>query len=554
MLARSIFAAGLLLVLGVQALPGTIPTSNHDTGVWSGSDSDSGYGSGSDSGHWSDSDSGYYSDSDSDYDSDSGSDYYSDSESGYRSDSDDSAYSSDTDWSYYSDSSWDSGSDVSDVSDDNDDSDEGDDSDDSDNSDDGSGGGGQPGSGGGRDNSDHDPGSHNATFEALLAAAVLEYADDPLFFEAQRLADPSFGPVPGQDPLFSSYMGLDPPWPGNITHPILPTVPGPPHPDDRTWQNLLSAEWIIFSFYQTAVTTFPASSFAAYPPTTFSRLLEIRNNEAGHLRLFQSQISPSSIKPGACRYNFPFTSPSAFMALMTVLEISSMAFLTGLVQQPTNPAGRGAMLAIAETETRHEVWALMDVWRTNPFAGPIDTVFPYADEILGSTSSFIVPGSCPGLNPEYPTPNLRLPALSAGGETVSLAPGSRISLEFGEGPNQPRFEEGRDYFAVFFHGMGNVSIPLQTRGWPEEKIWVTIAGEFENKGVVVAVVADQEGAPTKESLVAGPAVILEQPGEVGLALLVGEGKGKGKGKGKGTGKGKGGRPPGAGGMGRGPAS
>ncbi|KAK0746892.1 hypothetical protein B0T18DRAFT_412733 [Schizothecium vesticola] len=198
-----------------------------------------------------------------------------------------------------------------------------------------------------------------------------------------------------------------------------------------------------------------------------------------------------------------------------------MAFLTGLVQQPTSSSGRGAMLAIAETETRHEVWALMDLWHTNPFAGPSDTVFPYADEMLDSTSAFVVPGSCPGLNPAYPTPRRGLPALSAGEGTVSLAPGSRISLEFGEG-RQPVFEAGRGYFAVFFHGMGNVSVPLETRGWPGESIWVTIPAEFESKGVVVAVVADEAGAPTKESLVAGPAVILEQPGELGMALLKGE--------------------------------
>src|SRR5213078_2156974 len=60
-------------------------------------------------------------------------------------------------------------------------------------------------------------------YDTIFATAALEYADDPLFAEAQVLADPAFGPAPGQTELFNSYSGITSPWPGNITHPILPT-------------------------------------------------------------------------------------------------------------------------------------------------------------------------------------------------------------------------------------------------------------------------------------------------------------------------------------------
>ncbi|KAK3991106.1 hypothetical protein QBC44DRAFT_349492 [Cladorrhinum sp. PSN332] len=345
--------------------------------------------------------------------------------------------------------------------------------------------------------------------------------------EAQKLADPTYGAIPGESDLYNYYWGTDRPFPGNITDPIFPTRHGPPGVDDWTWQNLLSAEWLIFEFYQQGIEAFGSEDFvkAGMPNTTYRRLMEIRNNEAGHLRIFQNQISPTSIKPGRCRYQFPFTEPVGYLALMTVLEISSMAFLTGLVQQPQISMGKGAMLAIAEVETRHETWVLIDIWKANPFGGPADTIFPYANEVLDSTNAFIVPGSCPPENPEFPHPRQRLPGLSAGKDTTSLTPGSNISLHFPNPQNQPRFNSYAQYYAVFFHGVMNVSVPIDTKGWPGREIWVTIPAGFETKGVIVACIADRFGAPSKESVVAGPAVILEQPAKLATALLKG-GKGE----------------------------
>ncbi|KAK4209998.1 hypothetical protein QBC37DRAFT_323017 [Rhypophila decipiens] len=358
---------------------------------------------------------------------------------------------------------------------------------------------------------------------AATATPLYPFRFSPEYAEAQKLADPTYGPIPGESDIYNTYWGLDRPFPGNISGPIFPTECGPPGVDDWTWQNLLSAEWLIFEFYQQGVERFSPEDFVAagLPETTHRRLLEIRNNEAGHLRIFQNQISPTSVKPGSCKYAFPFTEPIGYLALMTVLEISSMAFLTGLVQQPEIAAGRGAMLAIAEVETRHEVWALMDIWKANPFGGPSDTIFPYANEVLDSTNAFIVPGSCPPENPEFPHPRQRLPGLSAGKDTASLTPGSKISLDFPDPNNQPIFNNHTVYYAVFFHGVLNVSVPIDTSKWPQEEMWVTIPEAFETKGVIVACVADLPGAPTKENIVAGPAVILEQPAKLATALLHG---------------------------------
>ncbi|KAK4031992.1 hypothetical protein C8A01DRAFT_51110 [Parachaetomium inaequale] len=363
-----------------------------------------------------------------------------------------------------------------------------------------------------------------ATLVALGAATDPPSRVPPHYSgEAQKLADPNYGPIPGQSDLYSSYWGVERPFPGNLPDPVFPTEDGPPAEDDYTWQNLLSAEWIIFEFYQQGIERFTDEDFAriGMPNNTRLRLMEIRNNEAGHLRIFQNQISPTSIKPGRCKYMFPLENPRSYLIYMTVIEISSMAFLTGLVQEARKDWNQGLMAAISQTETRHEVWALMDLWKQNPFGGPSDTVFPYANQILYSTHNLVIPGSCPPENPEYPHPLQRLPALTATPDTESLGPGATITLAFSDKDNQPEFDPDTQYYAVFFHSVLNISVPLDTRGFPERPITVTIPAAFEPRGVIVALVADEAGAPTKESVVAGPSVMLEQPVELGPELLRG---------------------------------
>jgi hypothetical protein len=40
------------------------------------------------------------------------------------------------------------------------------------------------------------------------------------------LRNPSFGPIPGEDPSYSDYLGVAPPFPGNLSRPILNTTSG----------------------------------------------------------------------------------------------------------------------------------------------------------------------------------------------------------------------------------------------------------------------------------------------------------------------------------------
>ncbi|KAK8064331.1 hypothetical protein PG994_006969 [Apiospora phragmitis] len=255
--------------------------------------------------------------------------------------------------------------------------------------------------------------------------------------------------------------------------------------DDVLWQNILAAEWIIWSFYDAGVHAFNSSSFTelGLPNTTYQRVTDIRDNEAGHLRIFQGEISSGSVQPGPCEYNFPFDSdPTTFLALSTLIE------------------------------------SLLDVWTASPFSGPSDTVFPYPNEILDVTNRFVVPGSCPPANPVFPNPSQYLPKAGVAAGTESVAVGATVQLNFTEPDNQPRFAAAAQYYAVFYHAIEIVSLPLRTDNSPAEPINVTIPLQFSPEGVVIMVIADAEGAPHLDSVVADPVIFLQQPAALGTQV------------------------------------
>lgn len=177
-----------------------------------------------------------------------------------------------------------------------------------------------------------------------------------LFVTSAVVAAPaSQHPVPGLSNYYSNYRGKAPPYPGNETDPIFPRQTELRHQMIYSIKICCLQNGAIFEFYQQGVEMFNATSFTTLglPNTTYDRVQEIRDNEAGHLAIFQSQISSNSLKPGPCKYAFGVTSAEAFIVTLTLtlLEIASMAFLTGLIQQANTSVTRGALTAIAETES-----------------------------------------------------------------------------------------------------------------------------------------------------------------------------------------------------------
>ena len=75
------------------------------------------------------------------------------------------------------------------------------------------------------------------------------------------IVDSECGPIPGESPLYSDDIGRSRPFAADMTAAVLPTTSGPAREDEVLFQNLLSAEWTVFSFYQQGVETFNESSF-----------------------------------------------------------------------------------------------------------------------------------------------------------------------------------------------------------------------------------------------------------------------------------------------------
>ena len=168
------------------------------------------------------------------------------------------------------------------------------------------------------------------------------------------IIDPECGPIPGESSLYNDHISKSRPFPADVTAAILPTTSGPAGKDDVLFQNLLSAEWTVFSIYQQGVEASNKSDLGL-PSTAYRRITEIRDNETGHLRTFQDSISPFSLKPGPCNYDFMWKNAAKFLALQTIIEVSSMAFATALAQLAKSNLTVGTLVAVGETESRHEV-------------------------------------------------------------------------------------------------------------------------------------------------------------------------------------------------------
>lgn len=334
-------------------------------------------------------------------------------------------------------------------------------------------------------------------------------------------------PIVGQYEPYNKARGPELPTPGDLTGATPAKTGGPATDDDILYQQLMAAEWSVVNFYPRAVEIFKADDFTqlGFPNTTYDRIQEIRNNEIGHVNImagvnfdilrkatsilipYLQLISDDAVKPGPCNYTHNFTSPVEFLAMQTTIEAGGTAFLPGLISEADTKDGQSTLAALTEVEIRHNSWSLIDIWKSNPFSGPADTRYPYPLQILSGTGGFIVPGSCPEENPPFPRPEIVKRVMAIDRTKSKGRPGEEIELSFPVPQLQPQFEDGKEYFAVFFHALSNI-----TCAYDVQKKTATVPDAFDKeKGVIIVVIADEPGAPDEDSVIAGPLLMLQQP-------------------------------------------
>ncbi|EME48270.1 hypothetical protein DOTSEDRAFT_60592 [Dothistroma septosporum NZE10] len=342
---------------------------------------------------------------------------------------------------------------------------------------------------------------------ALMGLGLLSLCSAKPTLEPRQLPDQL--PIAGQYEPYNNARGPQLPTPGDLTGATPAKTGGPPTADDILYQQLMAAEWTIVYFYKRAVEIFTADDFTklGFANTTYDRIQEIRDNEVGHVNIMAGLISDNAIKPGPCKYTYNFTTPLEFLAMQTVIEVGGTAFLPGLISEASTKSGQSTLAAITEVELRHNSFSLIDIWKSNPFSGPADTVYPYPLQILSGSAFNIVPGSCPKENPPFPRPENVKPLMQINSTKSKGRPGEEIEAIFPIPQQQPRFEDGKEYYAVFFHALSNITCKYDV-----QKRTATVPDVFDKgKGVIIVVISDEPGAPTEDSVVAGPLLMLQQP-------------------------------------------
>ncbi|PWN91062.1 hypothetical protein FA10DRAFT_302238 [Acaromyces ingoldii] len=288
--------------------------------------------------------------------------------------------------------------------------------------------------------------------------------------------------------------------------------------DQGLLQNLLAAEWIVDGLYRAGMKTFKASDFvdAGFPTDTYSQLKAVYENENGHLRVFEDAIASTNIKPGRCQYLYGFEDiknrtlqVQKYMVIVSEIEIGSMAYLTGLAQQAESAETLATIMGTISAETRHLTFVNGQVLRIGSFVGPTDTVYPWPLQILSTTKQLIVPGSCPKQNPEYPSPDQKLPKLSlnTSASDIKRANGTmNIAFAKPSGGDLPPLQrsspEASNLHAIFFNSLFNYTVKASFL--EDGSIFVNMPTLTANNGNLLVAIANTSNVRSKEDIVAGP--------------------------------------------------
>ena len=272
----------------------------------------------------------------------------------------------------------------------------------------------------------------------------------------------------------------------------------------------LVLEHLESAFYAGGLANFTADQFstAGYDATTYANLQRVASDEANHVAfLTQGLTAAGANPPAACVYNFPYTDPTSFLTLATILEGVGVSAYLGAAADIASPDYLTAAGSILTVEARHASYLRAQI-NESPFPSPYDLPLDF-DQVYSLASQFIV--SCPSTNP--PLGVTAFPALSVT-PAGSIAPGSNITINT---VSQVVAADGTDpntqLYGVFLTPIGPVFQPatrVATAGGAGAAFTVQVpaTGVAGQSYVLLTACADRV---TDDTTIAGPALLEVAP-------------------------------------------
>ena len=274
----------------------------------------------------------------------------------------------------------------------------------------------------------------------------------------------------------------------------------------------LVLEHLESAFYAGGLANFTAGQFAneGYDATFYTNLQRVASDEANHVAfLTQGLTAVGANPPAACVYDFPYTDPTSFITLATVLEGVGVSAYLGAAADIASGDYLTAAGSILTVEARHATYLRSRI-NEPPYPAPYDLPLDF-NQVYSLASQFIV--SCPSTNLALGVK--AFPALAAS-PAGSIAPGSNITLTTtstvsaatGTDPNT-------QLYGAFLTPTGPVFQPatrvMSTGSGSAFKVEVPTTGVAGQSYVILTACADRV---SDDTTVAGPALLEVAPAPV----------------------------------------
>jgi len=260
-------------------------------------------------------------------------------------------------------------------------------------------------------------------------------------------------------------------------------------------QYALTLEHLEDKFYRDAIAKYSEADFvnAGFPSPFYKNLKEISYDETTHVSFLTTALKGLGQKPVAeCKYNFPYTSPSGFVMLSSILEGVGVSAYLGAANRIASKAYVTAAGSILTVESRHSAY-IRSALHESPFPAPFDVPLDF-NPVYSLAAQFIV--SCPASNGKLPF--TAFPALAVAPQSVYKV-GSPITFVSKKG----QLDASKQVYAVFYIPGGPVFVKATNAG----NYKYTVAAIPKGASGQTYAVLQYNGAKVDDStIIVGPAV------------------------------------------------